>query len=192
MAAPQISDLDLLKKELRLKMAQIRQAASPTDEEALRIFLLQEILSRPACKVAAVWPLAGEVDLRPLCHDLYAAGRDVLLPETTPKGSPLIFRQWFPASEMNAGRFGTLHPDGEIDIPDLVLVPFLAFDRFGYRLGYGGGYYDRTLAELNVPAIGFGLSGQQVSALPKGPYDIPLETIVTERGVIRTNPPKSQ
>lgn len=172
-------------------MAQLRQTASPTDEEALSTFLLQEILTRPARKVAAVWPLAGEVDLRPLCHDLYAAGRDVLLPETTPKGSPLIFRRWFPTSGMNVGRFGTLHPDGEIDIPDLILVPFLAFDRFGYRLGYGGGYYDRTLAELNVPAIGFGLSGQQVSTLPKGPYDIPLETIVTERGVIRTDPPKS-
>ncbi|MFT8809834.1 5-formyltetrahydrofolate cyclo-ligase [Gluconobacter sp.] len=190
MAAPQTSDLDLLKKNLRLKMAQLRQAASPEDEEALRGFLLKEILARPAHRVAAVWPLAGEVDLRPLCHALSAAGRQVLLPETTPKGSPLIFRRWTPASIMAAGRFGTSHPEGEIDIPDLVLVPFLAFDGFGYRLGYGGGYYDRTLAMLDVPAIGFGFAGQQIDLVPRGPYDVPIPAIVTERGVIRTDPSK--
>lgn len=162
--------------------------ASPVDEEALRYFLLKEILAQPVQKIAAVWPLAGEVDLRPLCHVLSESGRQVLLPETTPKGSPLIFRRWTPSTSMTAGRFGTSHPQGDIDVPDLVLVPFLAFDRFGYRLGYGGGYYDRTLAVLNVPAIGFGFAGQQIDAVPTGPYDIPLKTIVTECGVIRTNP----
>lgn len=166
-------------------MAQLRQAASPSDEETLRGFLLREILARPAHRVASVWPLVGEVDLRPLCHALSAAGRQVLLPETTPKGSPLIFRQWTPASIMSVGRFGTSHPEGEIDIPDLVLVPFLAFDSFGYRLGYGGGYYDRTLAALNVSAIGFGFAGQQLDLVPHGPYDVPVPMIVTERGVIR-------
>jgi len=190
LAAPQISDLDLLKKDLRLKMAQLRQAASPDDEAVLQKFLLREILARPARKIAAVWPLAGEVDLRPLCHALSVSGRQVLLPETTPKGSPLIFRRWTPASLMTAGRFGTSHPEGEIDIPDLVLVPFLAFDASGYRLGYGGGYYDRTLAMLDVPAIGFGFAGQQVERVPRGPYDIPIPAIVTERGIIRTDPSK--
>ncbi|GBQ83054.1 5-formyltetrahydrofolate cyclo-ligase [Gluconobacter albidus NBRC 3250] len=91
---------------------------------------------------------------------------------------------------MIAGRFGTSHPEGEIEVPDLVLVPFLAFDRFGYRLGYGGGYYDRTLAALDVPAIGFGFAGQQVDSVPTGPYDVPLKTIVTERGIIRADLPK--
>ncbi|TCW28255.1 5-formyltetrahydrofolate cyclo-ligase [Gluconobacter oxydans] len=171
-------------------MAQLRQAASPDDEAALRKFLLKEILARPAHRIAAVWPLAGEVDLRPLCHALSASGRQVLLPETTPKGSPLIFRRWTPAGIMTAGRFGTSHPEGEIDIPDLVLVPFLAFDASGYRLGYGGGYYDRTLAMLDVPAIGFGFAGQQVERVPRGPYDIPIPAIVTERGIIRTDPSK--
>lgn len=92
---------------------------------------------------------------------------------------------------MIAGRFGTSHPEGEIEVPDLVLVPFLAFDRSGYRLGYGGGYYDRTLAALNVPAIGFGFAGQQIDVVPTGPYDIPLKTIVTEYGVLQTDNPKS-
>lgn len=172
-------------------MAEYRQGLSSEDEERLRGFLLKEILAQPAQKIAAVWPLAEEVDLRPLCHDVWKAGRQVLLPETTPKGSPLIFRRWTPASPMIVGRFGTSHPEGDVDVPDLVLVPFLAFDRFGYRLGYGGGYYDRTLAALNVPAIGFGFAGQQINAVPRGPYDIPLKTIVTECGVIRTDNPKS-
>ena len=172
-------------------MAEYRQRLSSEDEERLRGFLLKEILAQPARKIAAVWPLAEEVDLRPLCHALSEAGRQVLLPETTPKGSPLIFRRWTPSSSMIAGRFGTSHPEGEIEVPDLVLVPFLAFDRSGYRLGYGGGYYDRTLAALNVPAIGFGFAGQQIDAVPTGPYDIPLKTIVTEYGVLQTDNPKS-
>jgi len=191
LAAPQISEIDVLKKDLRRKTVEYRQGLSSENEEKLRGFLLKEILAQPAQKIAAVWPLAEEVDLRPLCHALFEAGRQVLLPETTPKGSPLIFRRWTPASSMIAGRFGTSHPEGEIDVPDLVLVPFLAFDRSGYRLGYGGGYYDRTLAALNVPAIGFGFAGQQIDAVPTGPYDIPLKTIVTECGVIRTDTPKS-
>ncbi|MBF0891633.1 5-formyltetrahydrofolate cyclo-ligase [Gluconobacter sp. LMG 1744] len=191
MAAPQISEIDVLKKKLRRKMAEYRQGLPSEDDEKLCGFLLKEILAQPARKIAAVWPLAEEVDLRPLCHALSEAGRQVLLPETTPKGSPLIFRRWTPSSSMIAGRFGTLHPEGNVDVPDLVLVPFLAFDRFGYRLGYGGGYYDRTLAALNVPAIGFGFAGQQIDAVPTGPYDIPLKTIVTECGIIRTDNPKS-
>lgn len=172
-------------------MAEYRQGLSSENEEKLRGFLLKEILAQSAQKIAAVWPLAEEVDLRPLCHALSEAGRQVLLPETTPKGSPLIFRRWTPSSSMIAGRFGTSHPEGEIEVPDLVLVPFLAFDRSGYRLGYGGGYYDRTLAALNVPAIGFGFAGQQIDAVPTGPYDIPLKTIVTEYGVLQTDNPKS-
>ncbi|MEN3168284.1 5-formyltetrahydrofolate cyclo-ligase [Gluconobacter sp. OJB] len=171
-------------------MAECRRTLSSADEERLRAFLLKEILAQPARKIAAVWPLAGEVDLRPLCHAVSEVGRQVLLPETTSKGSPLIFRRWSSASVMISGRFGTSHPEGDIDVPDLILVPFLAFDRFGYRLGYGGGYYDRTLAALNVPAIGFGFSGQQIDSVPTGPYDIPLRTIVTECGIIRTDIPK--
>ncbi|AQS90953.1 5-formyltetrahydrofolate cyclo-ligase [Gluconobacter albidus] len=190
MAAPQISEIDVLKKRLRCKMAECRLAFSRADEERLRLLLLKEILAQPAQRIAAVWPLAGEVDLRPLCHAVSETGRQVLLPETTPKGSPLVFRRWTPTCPMIAGRFGTSHPEGEIEVPDLVLVPFLAFDRFGYRLGYGGGYYDRTLAALDVPAIGFGFAGQQVDSVPTGPYDIPLKTIVTERGIIRADLPK--
>lgn len=83
---------------------------------------------------------------------------------------------------MREGRFGTVYPDGPIDVPDLILVPMLAFDRRGYRLGYGGGYYDRTLASLpDARAIGYACSVQEVNDIPVGPFDVPLPVIVTEK-----------
>lgn len=133
-------------------------------------------------RIACVWPMPGEVDLRPLYGRLHKGGWQILLPETPPKGSPLLFRQWGPDSLMREGRFGTVYPDGPIDVPDLILVPMLAFDRRGYRLGYGGGYYDRTLASLpDARAIGYACSVQEVNDIPVGPFDVPLPVIVTEK-----------
>ncbi|MBA3324978.1 MAG: 5-formyltetrahydrofolate cyclo-ligase, partial [Rhodobacteraceae bacterium] len=88
------------------------------------------------------------------------------------------------------GPFGTWHPMGEALTPDVLLVPMLAFDARGGRLGYGGGYYDRTLAELRarreVPALGFAYGGQTVDAVPHGPGDARLDGVVTEAGLLRT------
>lgn len=126
--------------------------------------------------------MGDEVDLRPLFHSLCEEGWQILTPETPPKGSPLLFRQWKPACSMQEGRFGTVHPDGPVDVPDVILVPMLAFDRRGYRLGYGGGYYDRTLAALpDARPIGYAFSVQEVPHIPVGPFDVPLPVIVTEK-----------
>ncbi len=87
---------------------------------------------------------------------------------------------------MISGRFGTLSPDGPVGTPDILFVPLLAFDRLGHRLGYGGGYYDRTLAALpGRTAIGFGFSALEVDSVPIGPHDHPLNAIVTEKEIIR-------
>ncbi|EHH67597.1 5-formyltetrahydrofolate cyclo-ligase [Gluconobacter morbifer] len=185
MAAPQISPLDQQKKDLRRRFAQERHRLTPDEQERLSGRLLDAVLQTKYQVIAAVWPLPGEVDLRPFCHRLHASGRQVALPETPPRGNPLIFRQWTPETILFEGRFGTQYPDGGLIKPDLVLVPFLAFDRQGFRLGYGGGYYDRTLAQLHVPAIGFGYSGQEVKEIPVGSYDVPLSVIVTEQETIR-------
>jgi 5-formyltetrahydrofolate cyclo-ligase len=147
--------------------------------------LLGEILGRPAAVIAGVWPLPGEIDLRPLLHTLHERGFGVALPETTPRGNPLIFRHWRPDSVMLPEKFGTLRPDGPVIAPDLFLVPLLAFDASGRRLGYGGGYYDRTLPLYpGRPALGFAYAAQQVANLPSEPHDHPLDAIVTEAGVI--------
>ncbi len=136
--------------------------------------------------VSGVWPLPGELDLRSLLSALHERGQVVVLPETTPRGQSLVFRHWHPDATMLAGRFGTRHPDGEAVTPGLLLVPLLAFDARLMRLGYGGGYYDRTLAALpGCRAIGFAYARQQVGAVPTGVFDVPLDAIVTEAGVLR-------
>ncbi len=154
-----------------------------TADRAVRDHLLA--LIPPGLVVSGTWPLPGELDLRPLLHALHARGHTVLLPETTPRGTPLVFRRWTPDTSLVAGRFGTAHPDAEAMDPELLLVPLLAFDDRLMRLGYGGGYYDRTLAGLpGCRAIGFAYARQQVAAIPCGPFDVPLDAIVTEDGVL--------
>ncbi len=139
----------------------------------------------PGAAIAGTWPLPGEPDLRPLWHALHDAGHAILLPETPPRGLPLVFRRWTPSTVMIPDRFGTLCPDGPTAMPDLIVVPFLAFDRAGHRLGYGGGYYDRTLAALpGIPAIGAGYAALEVDSVPAGPHDRRLDAIITEHGVI--------
>lgn len=140
--------------------------------------------------VASVWPLSQEIDLRPLCAQLHRAGYVVALPETPPRGEALRFRRWAPQLRLHHGRFGTLYPAGEVITPDIIIVPLLSFDRQGGRLGYGGGYYDRTLALYpHAPAVGYALSRQESDEVPMDSYDQRLSYIVTEREIIQTTRP---
>jgi 5-formyltetrahydrofolate cyclo-ligase len=137
-----------------------------------------------ASRIGGVWPLPGELDLRPLWHDLHARGHTILLPQTPPRGEPLVFRRWAPGCTMVLERFGTRRPEGDIAVPMLIFVPLLAFDAAGHRLGYGGGYYDRTLAaHPGVPAVGVAFAALRVPRVPAGPWDQPLPMIISERGV---------
>jgi 5-formyltetrahydrofolate cyclo-ligase len=135
--------------------------------------------------IAGYWPIRGEIDIRPLLAALHARGHTLALPETTPRCHPLIFRLWQPGAVMLAGRFGTFRPDGAAVRPDWLFVPLLGFDAAGHRLGYGGGYYDRTLANLpGAVAVGCAYACQQVDAVPAAEYDARLGAVATERGVI--------
>jgi 5-formyltetrahydrofolate cyclo-ligase len=139
----------------------------------------------PGAVVAGVWPLPGEIDLRPLLQRLAMAGHTLALPVTPQRGQPLTFRRWAPGEALQAGRFGTFEPTGPELEPDFFLVPLLAFDRTGRRLGYGGGFYDRTLtARPAVPRLGVGFAAQEMPAVPAGPMDIRLPRVATERGLI--------
>ena len=138
----------------------------------------------PGSAVAGFWPLPGEVDLRPLLLALAGRGHRILLPETTPRGECLRFRRWRPGAALVPGRWGTLHPEGEEAEPDFVLVPLLAWDGAGRRLGYGGGYYDRTLAALPGRfRLGCAFACQKVEEVPAGPDDALLDAVATEQGV---------
>jgi 5-formyltetrahydrofolate cyclo-ligase len=157
----------------------------PLAGEALAALVLRDLAFPIGAVVAGVWPMPGEMDLRPLLHALHARGHPIALPETPARGNPLLFRRWTPTSAMVRERFGTYRPDGDPIVPDILFVPLLAFDRRGFRLGYGGGFYDRTLAALpGRLAVGFGYAAQEVDRVPAEPHDIPLATIATEREII--------
>jgi 5-formyltetrahydrofolate cyclo-ligase len=188
MAAPHSfsPNLDEAKRLARNRARVLRDACDPALGRALARHVLAELPPPDGAVVGGFWPLEGEIDIRPLLHALHARGHEVALPETTRKGEALRFRRWQPAAPLRQGRFGTLHPDGSETIPDFLLVPLLGFDRRGHRLGYGGGYYDRTLASLPLAfALGCAFAAQELDAVPAGEYDVPLPAIATETGVIR-------
>ena len=135
--------------------------------------------------VAGFWPLAGEIDIRPLLLALAGRGHPVVLPVTPARGNPLSFQRWRPGDILVPERFGTVRPSGEPLAPDLLLVPLLAFDGRGRRLGYGGGFYDRTLAGLpGRIAIGCAFAAQRVDCVAADVHDIPLQAVATERGLM--------
>ncbi|SFK39535.1 5-formyltetrahydrofolate cyclo-ligase [Falsiroseomonas stagni] len=156
--------------------------------QALAAHLLRDMPPPPGAVVAGFWPMGPEIDIRPLLHALHGRGHRIALPVTPKRGLPLHFRAWSPGDALARGPMGTSQPgpDAAPLVPDWLLVPLLAFDRAGRRLGYGGGYYDRTLAALpGATAIGTAFAAQEVDEVPAGPEDAPLTAIVTERGVTR-------
>ncbi len=139
----------------------------------------------PGAVVAGFLPLAGEIDLLPLLRALLERGHELVLPVTPPRGQPLSFRLWRPDDPMEVERFGTRRPTGAERVPDFLLVPLLAFDRRGHRLGYGAGYYDRTLAGLpHAGRLGCAFAAQEMDVVPAGPHDVRLPAVATERGII--------
>ena len=165
-------------------MLAARSACDPALGACLAGHLLEWLPAAPGQSIAGFWPMGTEIDLRPLLHALAGRGHLLLLPATPPRGQPLIFRRWRPGDALLPDRFGTVAPQGEPGVPDVLLVPVLAWDAAGNRLGYGGGYYDRTLAALpGRRAIGCAYAMQQVRHVPTGPYDVPLDAMATERGV---------
>lgn len=178
--------------------ARARRAALTEDErEAAAIGLSGNALTLPLpshAVVAGYWPMGDELDTRPLLHLLHGTRHAIGLPVTGPKRTPLTFRLWSPDQPLFAGRLGTLVPgtDQPEVAPSAVLVPLLAFDRRGGRLGYGGGYYDRTLGLLrargHVIAIGIAFAIQEVATVPTGPFDRPLDWVLTEREAIPIPP----
>jgi 5-formyltetrahydrofolate cyclo-ligase len=141
--------------------------------------------------VAGYWPIGTELDVRHTLSHLDLIGFGCALPVVVAKGEPLTFRTWTPQTLMERSGLGILAPAATVPAvePDVLLVPLLAFDRAGYRLGYGAGFYDRTLERLrrskNVTAIGIGFAGQEVNSVPRDQYDQPLNWLVTEQFALK-------
>ena len=140
--------------------------------------------------VAGYLPIRSELSPLPLIAALAGRGVVTAMPMTPPPRNPLIFHRWNPGDALQDGPFGTQQPppDLPVIVPRLVLTPMLAFDDAASRLGYGGGFYDRTLAGIRadgqtVTAIGIAFDGQQVASVPTGPYDMPLDGVLTPTGL---------
>ncbi len=188
-----IDDLDSLKRTARQAALAARAGCDPVLGARLTEHVLRVCPPPSGTIVAGFWPLPGEIDIRGLLETLHRHVHTIALPVTPPSGEPLAFRRWSPGTALRPGRFGTLAPDGDEVRPDWLFVPLLAFDRRGHRLGYGGGYYDRTLAALpDAVAIGCAFAAQEVAEVPAGPNDVKLAGVATEREAFwcgRNQPP---
>jgi 5-formyltetrahydrofolate cyclo-ligase len=174
------------KRAARERALVARQGCDPALGAELAYHVLAELPPPAGVAVSGFWPMDGEIDIRPLLVALHKRGHAVLLPHTPRPGNPLIFRHWHPGAMMIRERFGTYRTGGAVAVPDVLYVPLLAFDRHGHRLGYGGGFYDRTLALLpGAVAVGCAFAAQQLDAVPVSQHDARLHAVATERGVIR-------
>ncbi len=166
-----------------------RTAADPRHGLWLAAHVLAQCPPPPGAIIAGFWPMGAEIDIRPLLLALQGRGHTLALPITPKRGQPLSFRAWRFGAPLLPGPFGTSQPPPEAPAatPDFLLVPLLAFDARGHRLGYGGGYYDRTLAALPwAAALGVAFASQCLPLVPTDATDIPLPRIATEAGIIQS------
>ncbi len=187
------SSTEQLKTELR-RQARDRRARLPGAErqdaaQQAAVHFRQHVQPGENDVVALYWAIRDELDTRPLLLALMDAGLTVCLPVVRADNDPLVFRIWQEGAPLYPSGFGTLAPGDNVPeaVPDIIVMPLLGFDRSGTRLGYGGGYYDRTIAMLaNRPMrVGYGFSVQELSDIPRDDHDAPLDMVVTETGVRR-------
>lgn len=180
-----------------MNKAELRRAALAArgqggDAAALTRNLIAALAPHAGQTLAGYWPMRDEADPRPA---MAAHDGPICLPVVTGPARPLVFRRF--DGRLEPGGFGTSHPPANSPElrPRVLIVPLAGFDRAGNRLGYGGGFYDRSLAELRalgpVTAIGFAYSVQEIEKIPVEPTDAPLDLIVTDREVIVTQAKKS-
>jgi 5-formyltetrahydrofolate cyclo-ligase len=188
-----VETVSIQKAELRTT-AQTHRDALPADARkaaaeaiAARNFPLN---ITPSTIVSGFMPLKSEINPLPLLQKLAEAGARLALPAVAERGSPLIMRAWEFGAPLDRGHWGIREPkpDAPEVEPDILLVPLLAFDRAGYRLGYGAGYYDMTIHRLRalkpVIAVGIAFAAQEVPKIPTTPRDERLDLVLTERDVI--------
>jgi len=179
------------KQDLR-RAAQVRRrdaavAAAPDCAEALAALGLAALADKAPGTVSGYWPIRDEIDVRPLLAALRDRGWTVALPGVMGQDVPLEFRVWRDDDRLVRAGFGIMEPgpDAALQDPDVALVPLLAFDRRGHRIGYGKGHYDRTLSMLRlrrpVLAVGIGFSAQEVPRVPVEPHDQSLDAVLTDR-----------
>jgi 5-formyltetrahydrofolate cyclo-ligase len=154
--------------------------------------LLAEIDLKPYRVLGFYWPIRAEIDARDIAIRHIEAGGIAALPVITRKNAPVEFWPWTPATSMRRGFWNIPVPaQGAPVRPDALIIPLVGFDAAGFRLGYGGGYYDRTLAGLapQLPLrIGIGFADAEIATIHPQPHDVPMSVIVTDRALHRVAP----
>ncbi len=177
------------RREQRARLIAYRSGLAREQRDVVRdrvVPLLRQVPGLAQATIGFYFPFKGEIDLRPLLRELVASGARAALPAVVEKAKPVEFRTWYPGVTMERGIWDIPVPTpGNPVRPTLLFVPLVGFDAAGYRLGHGGGYYDRTLAVLSPKplCIGVGYEATRLDTIHPQPHDIPMDAIATEAGL---------
>ena len=179
----------------RERLIAARLAIAPTVLDAWRRridgYLERSFPGLARCRLAFCWPIRGEYDARHLARTLRTRGALTALPVVVAPKTPLVFREWHPGIELAKGALDIPYPVNSQELtPDAVLLPMNGWDTQGYRLGYGAGFFDRTLASLAKKPLTIGISYElaRIPTIHPQSWDLPMDYVVTERGVYRRDP----
>jgi 5,10-methenyltetrahydrofolate synthetase len=182
------------KASLRKQLLAKRQAVLDADRKRWQAAITQHLVEGfpqlAGMTIGIYWPYLGEFDPRHALRHFRDRDATAALPEVVQKAAPLQFRSWWPGVPMGRGAYGIPVPLGTaLVVPQALLIPPVGFDALGFRLGYGGGFYDRTLASLAPRPLTIGVAFElsRVDSIWPQPFDLALDYVVTERGVFKTD-----
>jgi len=190
-----MDDWKTWRHEQRKKIIADREAVAETLHQqwsqAISDLLRQNFPDLQKMKIGLYWPFRAEYDPREAIRHFWESGATLALPEVVEKHQPLCFREWWPDAPMKSGAYDIPVPVGTQSIqPEALIVPMVGFDRKGFRLGYGSGYFDRTLAACPVQplTIGVAFELQRLENVHPQLHDIAMQYVVTEAGVFQSEP----
>jgi 5-formyltetrahydrofolate cyclo-ligase len=183
------------RKTERLRLTHLRQSISVPERRQNSERIMRQLdayfTPTPETIISLYWPIKGEPNLLAWIKRLYRSGSRVALPVVETTHAPMSFREWTPDAPMHAGIWNIPIPaEGEVLVPTVVIAPVVGFDVANYRLGNGGGYFDRTLAELiskkqRPTVVGVGYECLQIATIYPQPHDIPMDVIITEKSAVK-------